>query len=68
MALYADAHTESSKMGPGLSLRPGLHDKGGIPLGVSTEQKETPETGDTAKRSEGPTRQTNRAAGAQATT
>ncbi len=28
LALYADAHTVSSTMGPGLGLRPGLHAEG----------------------------------------
>ena len=47
LALYAHVHTVSSKKGPGLGLRPGLHAKGGIPLGFSSEQKETPWTGKT---------------------
>ena len=47
LALYAHAHTVSSKIEPGLSLRPRLHAKWGIPLGVSSEQKESPWTGKT---------------------
>ena len=39
LAPRADAHTVTSTPKPRLSLQPGLHTKGGFPLGTHTEQK-----------------------------